>query len=714
MKIFISYKTEDANIARGIAERLLSNGIQVWFAEYEIMLEEYFVDDIETEKAIAKGAQTSTHAILLTNNRWVKAHWCQFEMQKLTENLRSIDKIVEVCIPREDEPHRKFNILETGDPIIFKGNLHSPSQAELDNLVYEIGKRLGINIVFDRDPFDINAGYSFRLPNYEVSFKPGPLYRTRLNAYDPKYSLRQATSILDLIRFQGRINEQDFVLHLFIHPFRAAMQEISVSQDEISDDRKVCNQYRKYAIDWFSKEGWKEHVEGSTGTQIDGKGLHVVFIDRQSHIGLTMKYTADKNIMWERRYIISYLEPGRSGKKISVRSEAMLNFSAKPSGDESSQFEQFHKLCQTFDAIAQTFRVNKVKGTEALFNNLPILISKSIFALLAWIGVYHFYTTSNPWWHTITASIIAGFFTFDIMNYIGRYSYRKLLWTQRPLANEYFHIHGTNKRFYKDLIYWLFSTPFTFFSTIFKCFKKKVGWILLITGAIIFLAYNHFGPESSTGLLSMIQIIAVSACLGGMLNIFKVSGYISGIIKEIKNNNKVSTTESIKKKKGEKESEKSPGAFIKFLREEDEVRVRFGQTSLVAAGADAIAPLIELLTNEQEEGIVRKRAATVLSKIGKPAITPLLEALKKQNLERKYSGVKILPIASALGGMGKPVVEQLILALGSKSREVRFGAAIALVYTGDIKAIDAVRNAANRGNQSDREMFEMVLSKLRK
>ena len=308
MKIFISYKTEDANIARGIVERLLSNGIQVWFAEYEIMLEEFFADDKETEKAISNGAKTSTHAILLTNNRWVKAHWCQFEMQKLTVNLRSIDKIVEVCIPKEKEPHRIYNVLQTGDPIIFKGNLHSPSQVELDNLVYEIGKRLGINIVSDRDPGDIKNSYSFRLPNYEVSFNPGSLYRTHLDPYDPKYSIRTGAAILDFIRFAGRINRQDVVLHLFIHPFRAARQDISISQDEISEDRNVCNQYRKYAIDWFLKEGWKEHVEGSEGTHIDGKGLHVVFIDRQSHIGLTMKYTADKHTMWERRYIISYLE----------------------------------------------------------------------------------------------------------------------------------------------------------------------------------------------------------------------------------------------------------------------------------------------------------------------------------------------------------------------------------------------------------------------
>lgn len=535
MKIFISYKTENANIARGVTERLLSKGIQVWFAEYEIMLEEYFADEEETRKAIANGVKTSTHAILLTNNNWVDAYWCEFEMKKLTENFRNIDKIIEVCIPKEEEPHQKYNILETGDPIIFKGDMYSPSQTELDNLVYEIGKRLGI-IIFDHDPANINDYHPVRLPKYEVSFNPGPLNRDYIDPYDLQ-NINAFDARLDSMRFQGYIDELDVTMNLFVHPFGAAIRGISVSQDEISDDRNVCNQYRNYAIEWFSKEGWKKVARGSTGVHIEGKGLHVVFINRKSHIGLTMKYTTDKTTMWERRYVISYLETNRSGKRIGTRSEAMLNFTAKPLGDENKQFEQFSNLSQTFEAIAQTFRFNQAKGKEALFNNLPILVSKLLFALLAWIGVYNFYITSKPWWYIITASIIAGFFTSDIFNFIGRYLYRKCLWIQRPLLREYSGIFGTNKRFYKDFNYWLFDPPIAFFSAFFKCFRKLVGWIILIIGAIIFIVYDHYGPQSTTGLLSMIQIIGISACLGGLLNIFKISDFISGKIKGITNNN---------------------------------------------------------------------------------------------------------------------------------------------------------------------------------
>ncbi len=167
-----------------------------------------------------------------------------------------------------------------------------------------------------------------------------------------------------------------------------------------------------------------------------------------------------------------------------------------------------------------------------------------------------------------------------------------------------------------------------------------------------------------------------------------------------------------KKKIGNTEFVKDPEAFIKFLREEDEELVGFGEASLVAAGAEVINPLIAVLTNEQEDVKVRRRAGVVLGKIGEPAIIPLLELLKEQNLKSRFSGETIGMIASALGGIGKQAIEPLILGLDSELRQVRFGAAIALVQTGELKAIDAVRNAASHGEPGDREMFKMVLGKL--
>lgn len=168
---------------------------------------------------------------------------------------------------------------------------------------------------------------------------------------------------------------------------------------------------------------------------------------------------------------------------------------------------------------------------------------------------------------------------------------------------------------------------------------------------------------------------------------------------------------SKKKKIDNTEFIRDPEYFIEFIREEDDELVQFGQTSLVAAGAEVIKPLLALITNEQEEVKIRRRAGIVLGKIGEPAITSLLEVLKEQNLKSRFSGETIGMLAAALGGIGKQAVEPLILALGSELRHVRFGAAIALVQIGDAKSMDAVRNAASHGDIRNQEMFKMVLLK---
>jgi len=166
---------------------------------------------------------------------------------------------------------------------------------------------------------------------------------------------------------------------------------------------------------------------------------------------------------------------------------------------------------------------------------------------------------------------------------------------------------------------------------------------------------------------------------------------------------------SNKKKIGDTEFVKDPVAFIRFLREEDEDVVEFGKTSLVVGGTVVIKPLIELLTNELEDEKVRRRAGNVLTRIGTPAIAPLLEVLETLKLNSQAASATIGMIAAALGGMGKEAVAPLIRALDSELRQVRFGAAIALAQTGEAKAIEAVRHAADHGAPGDRDMYTMVL-----
>lgn len=152
-----------------------------------------------------------------------------------------------------------------------------------------------------------------------------------------------------------------------------------------------------------------------------------------------------------------------------------------------------------------------------------------------------------------------------------------------------------------------------------------------------------------------------------------------------------------------------PEAFIQFLRSDDIETVEFGIGSLSASGKDVLEPMLSILIDDKEEEKVRDRAGQVLSRIGEPVIFPLIAILENLEFSSRSSSITIGKIASVLGGIGTPVIEPMIIALKSPFKQVRFGAAIALLQTGESKAVHAVKKAAEEGDAENSAMFNMVL-----
>lgn len=138
---------------------------------------------------------------------------------------------------------------------------------------------------------------------------------------------------------------------------------------------------------------------------------------------------------------------------------------------------------------------------------------------------------------------------------------------------------------------------------------------------------------------------------------------------------------------------KDPEAFIQFLRNKDREIVEFGASSLIAAGEPVVEPVIRVLTDETEAIEVRRVAARVLSKIGEPALGPLLQVLKSKREDGKADPTTLGLVAAALGKMGEAALELLIQSLKDEHWEVRFGAAMALSLTGDVRAEQALLQA---------------------
>ena len=92
---FISYKSEDAPIARACAEILMAKGAYIWFDEYVILLAE--TDQFEDE--MKAGVQKSRYGICFTSEAYFSSPWCQKELAWLLEkNTFSPDRVLNARI----------------------------------------------------------------------------------------------------------------------------------------------------------------------------------------------------------------------------------------------------------------------------------------------------------------------------------------------------------------------------------------------------------------------------------------------------------------------------------------------------------------------------------------------------------------------------------------------------------------------------------------
>lgn len=92
--IFISYKSEDAGLARTVAEALKALGVKIWFAEYEVLLDNYD----EFQNAIDSGIDACQYALLFTSNPWAESRWCQVEIARILQRI-PLERIIRVNLP---------------------------------------------------------------------------------------------------------------------------------------------------------------------------------------------------------------------------------------------------------------------------------------------------------------------------------------------------------------------------------------------------------------------------------------------------------------------------------------------------------------------------------------------------------------------------------------------------------------------------------------
>src|SRR4051812_29359925 len=121
-KVFISYKSENAQLVRQVVEELMYHGIRTWFAEYDLLskdhirLEDLYKrlrDEIGNEKAeqayreqirqvLSTAMSDCTHGVAFTNQFWAGSDFCKHEINYLIEKFGNrTSRVLQICLPNE-------------------------------------------------------------------------------------------------------------------------------------------------------------------------------------------------------------------------------------------------------------------------------------------------------------------------------------------------------------------------------------------------------------------------------------------------------------------------------------------------------------------------------------------------------------------------------------------------------------------------------------
>ena len=352
--IFISYKSENANIVRQIVETLVANGIRIWFAEYKILLYNY--DEFQTE--IDKGIDSSKNFLIFTNDSWADSEYCNKEINRIIKIIKTANdnsrKIIEVQIPKENMTYKKFPEIKNFSSILYMNNFEQIVKFIIDNA--NIGKD---KIFFPPVP-PSNINMARVLSNK---------YRYCLNVGD---FIEEDCSFLSNPDggvggfFKGKILGNEVIAFVQTYLIDPSVPHQFFSESGKCNDRDIYHMYRKYAKNW---------VLTQNATVF---GLHLFFHSKRSNMALSFRYkpqNSDGIENWERTYGIFVKNP-----LLDDYQEIRINFKTTFSPYDPDAFKKFCSLTKYYDSVVSTLKYLN-KGGELSHYEYSGLFSRIIMVL---------------------------------------------------------------------------------------------------------------------------------------------------------------------------------------------------------------------------------------------------------------------------------------------------------------------------------------------
>lgn len=402
--VFISYKSSNSSEVRAVAEKLIAKGIQVWFAEYQVLLENYE----NFQDAIDAGIDASRYALLFTNNEWVDSKYCRMEYERARSRLAP-SHILEVRMPPEEKTYLTYPELQQGRSMVWGDDVEA--------VVEFIGESTDLDVSRPTRSLDellaTIATDSRRTTRFGISLQMGQfgreLRRARRGNGGEQYFLEAPLS-----------DEYMLYAGVFINLFGRAIDEVVENiyapynkfYDPFTDfaDREDYMFYRQFALPWLKKYDFQEG------------GLHLFVWQQRS--GMALTYRSTNGCAWYRRYVATLVP--QKGDNLG---EVSVEFVLERRDSRSKQPIELATLCEFtpyFECLVATLEWDKRRMWRMEQAKL-IFVS----AILLAVGFWLYGTLGDFTLRSFTAFVVGG-----VAAQVGASFLLKGLW-KLPLRIEY-------------------------------------------------------------------------------------------------------------------------------------------------------------------------------------------------------------------------------------------------------------------------------------
>jgi hypothetical protein len=322
---FFSYKSENANEVRRIAERLMAGGYRVWLAEYEVLLRDYD----EFERRIRQGIRHCSRAVLFTTPAYSRSKHCRDEVRWLQVRFDGAPAhIVEVCLDERNDARETLDLSPQSPRRVAHLSSHVPKDHGEDSYLLAHLKNLtGLDVTRAGRPLEPGRrSERFHARCAPVSFDPAGF------ALD-EWKTHPADDT-DVASFRGEQGPVRSSFNVYFHymPQKAPGQPFTMGTDPL-DERQRYSELRAHA---------SRFMKGSRrrGIFLKERGLHLIWTDGRAQLALTHSFL---RVRMRKYSVILDLQPPL---------ELVFTFGV------TGTFEDFCRYVPLMDRVIETVRVD--------------------------------------------------------------------------------------------------------------------------------------------------------------------------------------------------------------------------------------------------------------------------------------------------------------------------------------------------------------------